>query len=97
MNPLDALVNNLIAELPLEARVSITDLDYSEFPTPQLVMGKYMKYRLDQLNKQGNDELLKDYSERSGDVSLDDADASVFILKVIWKKLRETHRMRVVK
>jgi hypothetical protein len=58
MNPLDALVNNLIAELPLEARVSITDLDYSEFPTPQLVMGKYMKYRLDQLNKQGNDELF---------------------------------------
>jgi hypothetical protein len=60
-------------------------------------MGKFMKYMLGQLNEQGNIELLKECRDRSGDESLDDADASVFILKVIWKNLRETHRIRVVK
>jgi hypothetical protein len=56
-----------------------------------------MKYRLDQLNDQGNDALLKECIERSGDEFLDDVEASVFILKMIWKRLRETHKLRVLK
>ena len=77
--------------------MSIADFEDVEFQTLQLVMGKYVKYRLDLLNEQGSDVLLKECIKRSGNESLDDADASVFILKVIWKKLRETHRIRVVK
>jgi hypothetical protein len=60
-------------------------------------MGKFMKYRLDQLNEQGNDLLLKECIERSGDESLDDAGATAFILTEMWNRLRESHRLRVVK
>jgi len=61
--------------------VSIADLNEGELQTLQLVMGRYMKYRIEQLSEQGNDELLKECRERSGDKSLDDAGASVFILR----------------
>ena len=60
-------------------------------------MAKYLKNRLCQLNEQGNDALLKECIKRSGDESLDDTGAATFILREIWKQLRESHRLRVVK
>jgi hypothetical protein len=77
--------------------VSIADLDEEELKTLQLVLGKYVKYRLDQLNEQGNDALLKECRDRSGDDSLDDTDAAALILTELWNRLREIHRIRVVK
>ena len=94
---LDALIIGILNDLTLEERVSIADLDEDELKTLQLVMGKYMKYRLDQLNEEGNDALLKECIERSGDDSLDDTGAAEFILREVWKRSRETHRLRVVK
>ncbi len=96
-NLLNALIISILDDFTLEERVSIADLDEDELRVLELTMGKFMRYRLDQLNEQGNDELLKECRERSGDESLDDAGASVFVLKEIWKRLRETHRLRVVK
>jgi len=79
----DALIIDILDNLTLEERVSIADFEDVEFQTLQLVMGKYMKYRLDQLNEEGSDVLLKEFNKRSGNESLDDADASVFISKMI--------------
>ena len=56
-----------------------------------------MKFRIEQLPVQGNDELLKECREKSGDKSLDNTGASVFILMEIWKRLQETHKLKVVK
>ena len=78
-------------------RVSIADLDEDELRVLELTMGKYMKFRIEQLNEQGNDELIKECRKRSGDESLDNAGATAFILKEIWKTTRETHRIRVIK
>ena len=97
MTLIDALIIDILIDLTLGERVSIADLDEIELKTHQLVLGKYMKYRLDQLNEQGNDALLKECIERSGDESLDDSGAAAFILREIWKRLQETHRLRVVK
>jgi hypothetical protein len=97
MTLLDALVTDILNDLTLEERVSIADMDENELKTLQLVMGKYMKYRLDQLNEQGNYKLLNECRDRSGDESLDDKGATAFILSEICKQLRETHRLRVVK
>jgi len=33
----------------------------------------------------------------SGDENLDEANAATVILKELWKRLRETHKLRVVK
>lgn len=94
---IDALITEILDDLTLEERVSSADLDEHEIRTLQLVMGKYMKFRIEQLSEQGNDELLNERRDRSGDESLDDAGAAVFILKEIWKQLRETYKIRVVK
>lgn len=72
-------------------------MDEHELKTLQLVLGKYMKYRLDRLNEKGNDALLKECIERSCNESLDDTGAAAFILQLIWERLKEPHRLRVVK
>jgi hypothetical protein len=41
--------------------------------------------------------LLIECREKSGDKYLDDPGASEFILEMMWKRLRETHKIRVVK
>jgi len=46
-NTVDEVVDGLIAELPLEPRVSIANLDEAEFRTLELTLGKYLRYKLD--------------------------------------------------
>ena len=85
---IDALINDILDDLTLQERVSIADLKEHELKTLQLVMGKYMKFWIEQLSEQEIDELLKECRKRFGDSSLDDVDSSVFILKEVWKKIR---------
>ena len=40
---IDALIIGVINEMPLEARVSIADLNEQELKTLELVQGKYIK------------------------------------------------------
>jgi hypothetical protein len=94
---IDALIIDILNDLTTEERFSIADLKEHELKTLQLVMGKYMKFRIEQLNEQGNRKLIKECRERSGDESMDDSAAASFILKEIWSHIRETHRIRVVK
>ena len=94
---LDAMITSILDDLTLEERVSIADLNKDELRVLELTMGKFMKYRLEQLNEQGNDELLQECRERSGNEYLDDAGASVFVLMEIWNLLRETHKLRIIK
>ena len=94
---LDALIIDLIAEMPLEARVSTANLDDNEFRILDLTLRKIVKYRLEQLNDTGNEELKRECIALSGKDSLDDAEAATIILKELWKRLRETHKLRVVK
>jgi hypothetical protein len=82
---IDALITDVIDELPLEARVSVADLDEDEFRVLELSQGRYMNYRLANLSEEGNDELLRECRELSGDDSLDDAGASAFILRLLWR------------
>ena len=93
---LDALITDLIEELPLESRVKAANLDEDEVRVLEAVLAKFLTYRLDQLNEQVNEELFKECVARSVDISLDDAGAAGFILKELWKRLRETHKLRVV-
>jgi hypothetical protein len=44
-----------------------------------------------------NKKLLKDCIKQSGNETLDEAEAASYILKELWKRLRETHKLRVVK
>ena len=94
---LDALIIDILNDLNLDERVSIAKLNENEIRTLKLVPGKYLNFRIEQLSEQGNNKLLKECKGRSGDESLDDAGPSVYILRELWKRLRKTHRKRVVK
>ena len=96
-NTVDEVVDGLIAELPLELRVSIANLDEAEFRTLELTREKYQRYKLDQLNVGVNEALRDDCIAKSSDETLDDVDAATVILKALWDRLRQTHRIRVVK
>ena len=92
---LDALITELIDELSLESKVRVANLDDKELKVLEAVLGKFLTYRLEKLDKQVNGELLKECIEKSGDESLDDVRASAFILKEFWKRLQETHKLKI--
>ena len=92
----DAVVEEIIAELTLVEKVGTADLGEDELRVLELTLGKYIRYRLDQLDVGVNKELMKDCLSKSGE-SLDEVDAATVIIKELWNRLRETHRLRVVK
>ena len=92
----DAVVEVIIAEMTLAERVGTADLDENEFRVLKLTLGKLIRYKLDQKDVDVNKELMKDCLAKSGE-SLDRVDAATVILKELWNRLRETHRLRVVK
>ena len=64
---------------------------------PEYKVCKYVKHRLDQLTEPGNEKLKKECIAVSGIESLNDSEAASVILKELWKRLRRTHRLRVMK
>lgn len=90
-------ITDLISDFPLEERVRIANLDQDDLKVLEAIFSKFIGNSLEQLKEQGNDELLEQCREMSGDKLLDDAGACGFILTELWKGLRDTHRVRVVK
>ncbi len=95
-NTVDVVVDEIIAELTLEERVGTANLDESESRVLELTLGKFIRYRLHQMDAAVNKELMKDCLEKSG-APLNEVDAATVIIKELWKRLRETHRLRAVK
>jgi hypothetical protein len=93
---IEALITEIIAEIPLEDRVRFANLAEDEVQVLEAVLAKFLNYRLEKLELHVNDELLKECRERSRDNSLDNAGASGVILTELWKRFRETHKLRIV-
>jgi hypothetical protein len=92
----DAVVDVLISELTLAEMVGTADLGEDELRVLELTLGKYIRYRLDQMDVGVNQKLMKDCLEKSWG-SPNEIDAATVIIKELWNRLRETHRLRVVK
>lgn len=96
LNTVDQVVDDIIADLTLAERVSTADLDENEFRVLELTLGKLIRYKLDQVDFGVNTGLMKDCLAKAGE-QLNEADAATVILKELWNRLRDTHRLRVVK
>ena len=96
-NTVDHIVKEIIAELPLDDRVRTANLDEDGLVVLQLGLGKYLRHLIDNQNEIVNEKLMADCIKQSGNVTLDEAEAASYILKEIWNRLRETHKLRVVK
>ena len=97
LNTVDAVVEDIIAEMPLDDKVRTANLDEDGLIVLQLGLGKYLRHLLEKHPEDVNNRLLKDCIKQSGKETFDKAEAPLYILKELWKRLRETYRIRVVK
>jgi hypothetical protein len=88
-------VYDLISMLPLTDKVAVARLKEEQLMTLQLSFGTYIrnKYGLWSTNKA----LLESCRSAAGEEEMYPEDASALIVKEMWKKLRETHALRLVK
>ena len=93
----DAVVEDIIAEMPLDDRVRTANLDEDGLLVLQIALGKYLRYLIDNQSEDVNKKLLIDCIKQSGNETLDEAEAALYILKELWNRLRESHRLRAVK
>ena len=83
--------------MPLDDRVRVANLDEDGIAVAQLGLGKYLRYLIDNQSEDVSKKLLKDCIKQSGNETLDEDEAALYILKELWNRLRETHRLRAVK
>ena len=88
-------VDRLLSELPLKAKTHIAKLEIYELKMLYPTLGEHIKkeYGL----KLKNGELMKDCRFLLNGKAIDEDVAAELIIKEMWKKLRETHTLRVVK
>jgi hypothetical protein len=96
-NTVDHIVTEIIAELPLDDKVRAANLDENGLVVLQLELGKYLWRHICAQTEIVNEKLMADCIKQSGNKTLNELEAASFILKEIWSRLRETHRLRVVK
>ena len=63
----------------------------------QLALGKYLRALIKNQSEDVNRELFKDCIKQSGNDALDEVEAASYILKELWTRLKDTHRLRAVK
>ena len=97
LTTVDQVIDEMIAEMPLDDRVRTANLDEDGLLILQLGLGKYLRYLIDNQSEDVNKKLLKDCIEQSGNETLDEAEAASYILKELRDRLRQTHKLRAVK
>ncbi len=85
----------MMSGMSLKDRTALANMAEDKLQFLQLTLGLYIKNKLDEWAVNG--QLMESCMELSKDENLSRADASTVILKDLWKKLRETHRLSVVK
>ncbi len=88
-------VEMLSAQLPLKQKATIANMDENELIRLNPSLGRYI------LNKfglwSGNEKLVKSCSAKANYPLHNEDDAAAVIVKELWRKLKETHKLRVIK
>ena len=88
-------VDRLIADLPLKDKTTIAKMAEKDLMTLQITLGSYIGSEFGVWT--GNAELLFSCKRASGDLHIDPDHAPTVIIEKLWKRLRESHRLRIVK
>ena len=94
-NTVDEAVERLISDLDLELRVKIASMDLNNLASVHSELHVYFKNTFGVWHD--NKELLADCRALSEDPLYNEDEATFVILKALWKKLRGTRTLRVVK
>jgi len=73
LDTVDAVVDDIIAEMPLDDRVRTANLDEDGLLVLQLALGKYLRHLLKNQSEDVNRKLFKACVQRSGNENLDEA------------------------
>jgi hypothetical protein len=63
----------------------------------ELTLGKFVRRTLNNLSVAVNQELKEDCISKAGDKNLYEVDAAGAILRELWKRMKKTHKLRLVK
>ena len=91
----DEAVERLIKDLPLKDKSTIAKMAEKDLMTLQFTLGSYIGSEFGVWT--GNAELLYSCKRAAGDLHIDPDHAPTVIIEKPWKRLRESHRLRVVK
>jgi hypothetical protein len=91
----DEAVDKLIADLPLKDKTTIANMAEKDLMTLQITLGSYIGSEFGVWI--GNAELLYSCKRGAGEVYVDPDHAPTVIIEKLWMRLRESHRLRVVK
>lgn len=91
----DEAVKRLIANMPLKAKAELAKQDEAELSSLHFTFGSFIRNQFGLWS--GNDALLNDCRWIAMDQYLRPEQAVMVIVKELWKRLKETHRLKVIK
>jgi hypothetical protein len=88
-------VERLISDLPLKDKTTVANMSRNELPGLHLSLGGYIMNNFGLLS--GNRELMKSCRSVSKETLRHEEDAATAIITALWQKLKQTHKLRVIK
>ncbi len=88
-------VERLVSDLSLKEKTEIANLEEAELSYLNISLGSHIRYHFGLWCD--NDELMESCRSVSGEKDFYEDDATAFIITELWKKLRKTYALRVVK
>jgi hypothetical protein len=90
----DEAAERLIRELSLKDKTNIANMNENELMTLEFTLGAYIDSEFKIYN--GNRDLRFSSKMFSGDANMNPDAVSPLIIKELWKRLRESHKLRIV-
>jgi hypothetical protein len=88
-------VEQLTAHMSLKDKATVANMLEDELPQLHLTLGAYIMNSFGLAS--GNTQLMESCRLESGGTQLKAEDAVAVIIKALWQKLQQTHKLRVVK
>lgn len=88
-------IKQLISEMPLKAKTTIANMTEAELMTLHASLGRYITDKFALMSD--NESLVNSCRFLSGDNHLHENDVAAFLIRQLWQKLRNTHRIRIIK
>jgi hypothetical protein len=91
----DEAVDQIVSDMSLEERVRLANFDKEDLRVINYSLSIFIRNQL--FMKDVNKELFESCRVVSGNKNLNEATAALVIIEKLWERLRDTHRLRVMK
>jgi len=91
----DEAVEQILADMTLEEKVRLSNFDKEDLRVITYSLSIFIRNHL--FGKDVNKDLFESCREVSGNRNLNESTAALVIIEKLWEKLRETHKLRVLK